>query len=104
MYFSGTVKNLKGEGIKGATVDVVSHDSWHLRHLRPLTISTVASRRRRCLRHPVPDREEPNDRGKILANPDGTFSYRGILPTAYPIVRAFMCFRSRLRLTLSTLA
>lgn len=34
-----------------------------------------------------PDREEPNDRGKILANPDGTFTYRGILPTAYPIVR-----------------
>lgn len=33
-----------------------------------------------------PDREEPNDRGKILANPDGTFTYRGILPTAYPIV------------------
>ena len=37
-----------------------------------------------------PDREEPNDRGKILANPDGTFSYRGILPTAYPIV-SFSC-------------
>ena len=36
-----------------------------------------------------PDREEPNDRGKILANPDGTFNYRGILPTAYPIVGLF---------------
>ena len=34
-----------------------------------------------------PDRDEPNDRGKIIANPDGTFNYRGILPTAYPIVR-----------------
>ena len=34
-----------------------------------------------------PDSKEVNDRGKILAKDDGTVSYRGILPTAYPIVR-----------------
>lgn len=35
-----------------------------------------------------PDSKEVNDRGKILAKDDGTVSYRGILPTAYPIVRS----------------
>ncbi|RPD78240.1 aromatic compound dioxygenase [Lentinus tigrinus ALCF2SS1-7] len=67
MYFSGTVKNLKGEGIRDATVDVWQADGDGVYDIQ------------------YPDREEPNDRGKILANPDGTFSYRGILPTAYPI-------------------
>ena len=33
-----------------------------------------------------PDRPEVNDRGRIIAEADGTFCYRGILPTAYPIV------------------
>ena len=69
MHFSGTVKNLKGEGIKGATVDVVSHDSWHLRHFRPLTISTVASRRRRCLRHPVPRPRRAERPGQDIGQP-----------------------------------
>ncbi len=54
MYFFGTIKNLKGEEVKNATVDVVSHNSWHQGCGSLLTNSTVASRRRRCLRHPVP--------------------------------------------------
>ena len=84
MYFSGTVKNLAGEAVKDATVDIVralcspcdvrSHScQWQADGDGVYDIQ-------------YPDREEPNDRGKILANPDGTFSYRGILPTAYPIV------------------
>ncbi|PIL34204.1 hypothetical protein GSI_03915 [Ganoderma sinense ZZ0214-1] len=67
MYFIGTVKDVKGEGLKGATVDVWQADGDGVYDIQ------------------YPDREEPNDRGKILANSDGTFNYRGILPTAYPI-------------------
>lgn len=33
-----------------------------------------------------PGTTEANDRGKIVAEDDGTFCYRGILPTAYPVV------------------
>ena len=33
-----------------------------------------------------PDRPEANDRARIVAEQDGTFCYRAILPTAYPIV------------------
>lgn len=32
-----------------------------------------------------PNRKEANDRARIVAKPDGVFTYRGILPTAYPI-------------------
>ncbi|OCH93125.1 aromatic compound dioxygenase [Obba rivulosa] len=67
MCFVGTVKNLKGEGIQGAKVDIWQADGDGLYDIQ------------------YPDRAEPNDRGKIVAEPDGTFMYRGILPTAYPI-------------------
>ena len=32
-----------------------------------------------------PNRTEANDRARIVAEPSGVFTYRGILPTAYPI-------------------
>lgn len=34
-----------------------------------------------------PDRPEINDRARIVAESNGHFTYRGILPVAYPIVR-----------------
>lgn len=34
-----------------------------------------------------PNRPEINDRARIVAESNGHFSYRGILPVAYPIVR-----------------
>ncbi|OBZ68135.1 Hydroxyquinol 1,2-dioxygenase [Grifola frondosa] len=67
MFFSGTVKNLKGEGIKGARIDVWQADGDGIYDVQ------------------YPGRTEPNDRGRIVASPDGSFNYRGILPTAYPI-------------------
>ncbi|KAH9949615.1 aromatic compound dioxygenase [Amylocystis lapponica] len=67
MFFSGTVKNTQGQGIKGAKIDVWQADGDGIYDVQ------------------YPDREEDNDRGKITAEPDGLFCYRGILPTAYPI-------------------
>lgn len=39
-----------------------------------------------------PDRTVANDRGRVIGEDDGFFCYRGILPTAYPIVRIFNIF------------
>lgn len=88
MAFIGTVKNLQGQGIKDATVDIVSvnaiaHPTTYAHIHLPWQWQADGDG---VYDIQYPDREEPNDRGKILANPDGTFSYRGILPTAYPIV------------------
>ena len=35
-------------------------------------------------------REVPDDRARIVAEPDGSFNYRAVLPTAYPIVRLLL--------------
>lgn len=35
-----------------------------------------------------PDRDGADDRGRIIAQKDGYFCYRAVLPTAYPIVRS----------------
>ncbi|KAL6310507.1 aromatic compound dioxygenase [Sparassis latifolia] len=67
MFFSGFIKNTIGQRIKGAKVDVWQADGDGVYDVQ------------------YPNRTEPNDRGKIIAEPDGTFCYRGILPTAYPI-------------------
>jgi len=67
MYFSATIKNIRGQPIKGAKVDVWQADGDGIYDVQ------------------YPDSKEVNDRGKILARDDGTVSYRGILPTAYPI-------------------
>ena len=53
MYFIGTVKNVKGEGLKDATVDVVSSVLFGMITVILTIPLTVASRRRRCVRHPV---------------------------------------------------
>jgi len=67
MFFSGSVVNTKGQGIRGAKIDVWQADGDGVYDVQ------------------YPDRDEPNDRGKIVAESDGTFCYRAILPTAYPI-------------------
>ncbi|CCM00403.1 uncharacterized protein FIBRA_02433 [Fibroporia radiculosa] len=67
MFFSGTVKNTKGQGIKGAKIDVWQADGDGIYDVQ------------------YPGTTEANDRGKIVAEDDGSFCYRGILPTAYPI-------------------
>lgn len=95
MYFIGTVKNVKGEGLKGATVDVVSTGSSSMTVEDPHHFDQWQADGDGVYDIQYPDREEPNDRGKILANPDGVFTYRGILPTAYPIVRRSSMFRQQ---------
>lgn len=67
MFFSGSVVNTKGQVITDAKIDVWQADGDGVYDVQ------------------YPDRDEPNDRGKIVAEPDGTFCYRAILPTAYPI-------------------
>ncbi|KAI0694952.1 aromatic compound dioxygenase [Cytidiella melzeri] len=67
MFFQATVKNTKGEPIKGVKADMWQADGDGLYDVQ------------------YPNRTEANDRARIVAEPDGTFSYRGILPTAYPI-------------------
>jgi len=67
MFFSATVKNTKGEAIRGVKAEVWQADGDGIYDVQ------------------YPDRTEANDRGRVVAEPDGTFCYRGILPTAYPI-------------------
>lgn len=67
MYFEATVKNTKGEGVAGAKAEMWQADGDGLYDVQ------------------YPDRPEINDRARIIAEPNGHFSYRGILPVAYPI-------------------
>jgi len=67
MFFTASVKNTKGQGIPGAKAEVWQADGDGIYDVQ------------------YPDRTEANDRGRIVAEPNGTFCYRGILPTAYPI-------------------
>jgi protocatechuate 3,4-dioxygenase beta subunit len=67
LVFEGTIKNLQGEPVKGATAEVWQADGDGLYDIQ------------------YPDRAGPNDRGRVHARADGTLSFRGVLPTAYPI-------------------
>ncbi|KAL5507279.1 hypothetical protein ACEPAH_6735 [Sanghuangporus vaninii] len=67
MFFSATVKNTKGEGIKSVKAEVWQADGDGLYDVQ------------------YPNRPQINDRARIIAEPSGYFSYRGILPVAYPI-------------------
>ncbi|KAI0088763.1 aromatic compound dioxygenase [Irpex rosettiformis] len=67
MFFQATVKNTKGEPIKGAKAEMWQADGDGLYDVQ------------------YPNRTEANDRARIVAEPSGKFTYRGILPTAYPI-------------------
>ncbi|KZW00535.1 aromatic compound dioxygenase [Exidia glandulosa HHB12029] len=67
MHFSATIKNTKGEGIAGAKVEV-----WQANGDGVYDVQYAV-------------REHPDDRARIVAEPDGSFSYRAVLPTAYPI-------------------
>ena len=80
------MKNTKGQGIPGAKAEVVS-----VRVSRDLVhgLSSLQWQADGDGIYDVqyPDRTEANDRGRIVAEASGYFCYRGILPTAYPIVR-----------------
>ncbi|EPQ50591.1 aromatic compound dioxygenase, partial [Gloeophyllum trabeum ATCC 11539] len=67
MFFEATIKDTKGQPVKGAKVDLWQADGDGIYDVQE------------------PEREEPNDRGRIIAEEDGSFCYRGVLPTAYPI-------------------
>jgi len=67
MWFYGTVKNLKGEAVPGTVVNIWQADGEGFYDVNSADPSVV------------------NDRGRIKTLPDGSFSYKGILPTAYPI-------------------
>jgi len=69
MFFHATVKNSKGERICGVKADVWQADGDGLYDVQ------------------YPDRNKgvTNDRGTIVAESNGEFCYRGILPVAYPI-------------------
>lgn len=67
LFFAATIKNTKGEGIKGATIDVWQADGDGVYDVQEI------------------EKQGTNDRARIHAEDSGYFSYRGILPTAYPI-------------------
>ncbi|TFK67283.1 aromatic compound dioxygenase [Pluteus cervinus] len=67
LFFEGSVKNVEGEVIPGAVVNVWQADGDGFYDVNSEVPSAT------------------NDRGKIKTLEDGSFSYRGILPTAYPI-------------------
>lgn len=87
MFFQATIKNTKGERIQGAKAEMVS-----------LAIAFLFAPSNQAFMQwqadgdglydvQYPGRTEANDRARIVVKPDGSFNYRGILPTAYPIVR-----------------
>ncbi|KZT38643.1 aromatic compound dioxygenase [Sistotremastrum suecicum HHB10207 ss-3] len=67
MWFSGSVRDTEGSGIPDARVNVWQADGDGLYDVQ------------------YSDPNVANDRGCIPTEHDGTFNYRGILPTAYPI-------------------
>ncbi|KAA1475748.1 aromatic compound dioxygenase [Dentipellis sp. KUC8613] len=67
LFFKATIKNTKGEGIKGAKAEVWQADGDGIYDVQ------------------YPGREAANDRARIVAEPSGDFCYRGKLPTAYGI-------------------
>ncbi|EJD02993.1 aromatic compound dioxygenase [Fomitiporia mediterranea MF3/22] len=67
LYFSATVKNTKGEEIQGVKAEMWQADGDGLYDVQ------------------YPGRPDINDRARIIAESNGNFNYRGILPVAYPI-------------------
>lgn len=87
MFFTATVKNTKGQGVPGAKAEVVSAQSVNKVDSFALKVSSKWQADGDGIYDvQYPDRTEANDRGRIVAEPSGDFCYRGILPTAYPIV------------------
>ncbi|KZV96886.1 aromatic compound dioxygenase [Exidia glandulosa HHB12029] len=63
MFFSGTVRNMQGRPIKGALIDIWQADGDGL--------------------YDVQYKKGADDRARITAKDDGTFTFRGVMPTAY---------------------
>ncbi|KAI0031460.1 aromatic compound dioxygenase [Vararia minispora EC-137] len=69
LFFEATVKNTKGEPIQGAKAEVWQSDGEG-------TYDVM---------YDTPPESGADDRARIIAEPNGYFSYRGVLPVAYPI-------------------
>jgi len=67
MFFSATIKSTKGEGIKGAKAEVWQADGEGFYDVQ------------------YQGGEEQNIRGRIVAEQNGKFCYRGVLPVAYHV-------------------
>ncbi|EIM87807.1 aromatic compound dioxygenase [Stereum hirsutum FP-91666 SS1] len=67
LFFSATVKNTKGEPIEGVIAEVWQADGEGAYDVQD------------------PNRDGADDRGRIIAQKDGYFCYKAVLPTAYPI-------------------
>lgn len=89
MFFEAVVKNTKGEGVRGAKIDVASKLLVYDFLMPSETKLQWQADGDGLYDVQYPDRNNgvPDDRGTIVAEPDGKFCYRGILPVAYPIVR-----------------
>ncbi|KZV65246.1 aromatic compound dioxygenase [Peniophora sp. CONT] len=69
LFFEATVKNLKGEGIPDAKVEVWQADGNGIYDLM----------------YDEPPANGADDRARIKAEPSGHLSYRGVLPVAYHV-------------------
>lgn len=67
MYVYGKVADTKGNPIPGATIDTWETDGHGLYD------------------NQYPNRDGPECRGRIQSQADGTYSYRAVVPVAYPI-------------------
>ncbi|KIJ67452.1 hypothetical protein HYDPIDRAFT_84331 [Hydnomerulius pinastri MD-312] len=72
LFFEATVKDLKGQGIKGAKIEVWQSDGEGTYDAPQVMYDS-------------PHAAGADDRGRIIAEADGHFCYRGVLPVAYPI-------------------
>lgn len=93
LVFLASIKDLHGQGISGAKAEIVSTRALsHMRYTIPLSdINTFLQWQSDgdgvydvMYSHPHP--AGVDDRGRIIAENDGSFWYRGVLPVAYPIV------------------
>ncbi|KAJ3563675.1 hypothetical protein NP233_g8787 [Leucocoprinus birnbaumii] len=67
MYVHGKIADTKGNPIPGATIDTWETDGHGLYD------------------NQYPNRDGPECRGRILSQADGTYTYRAVVPVAYPI-------------------
>lgn len=93
LFFSATVKNTKGEGIEGVVAEVVRLFFPRFRiDCSLIRIALFIGVQWQADGEGAYDVQDPNrdgadDRGRIIAQKDGYFCYKAVLPTAYPIVR-----------------
>lgn len=92
LVFSASIKDLQGRGVPSAKVEVVS--------TRPTVMNDTDAVLPQWqsdgdgtydVMYSSPHPAGADDRGRIIAESDGSFWYRGVLPVAYPIVSYKLC-------------